>query len=270
MPAPMPNRQKAARNELRSLFAHPAGVRVIHYSSESFDNRENGKSPRVTSIAIRRLDNGQTDSFSIHAVAEERGVDLAAIANDYDSLEKEMLERFYVYIATDREAEYLHWNMRDANYGFSALAHRLRVLHGAPGDVPGHKRHDLARILQDLYGTEYIAHPRLEQLTKKNEITSTRFLTGKQEAEAFDRGDYVALHQSTLRKVDIIADIADRANGNTLLTNSNWWTMNGGSLRGALNWVATNAIVLLVISLASLAVGVLGTWIAVVGSAHAH
>jgi hypothetical protein len=28
--------------------------------------------------------------------------------------------------------KYLHWNMRDINYGFAAIEHRHRVLDGSP------------------------------------------------------------------------------------------------------------------------------------------
>ena len=74
----------------------------------------------------------------------------------------------------------------------------------------------------DLYGVSYIGHPRLEKLIKKNNITDKDFLSGKQEAEAFDSEDYIKLHQSTLRKVDILANILGRADDGSLKTNAQW------------------------------------------------
>ncbi|HUF19319.1 MAG TPA: hypothetical protein VMP00_01065, partial [Burkholderiales bacterium] len=44
---------------------------VIHYSCESFYDKTDGKTPRITFIAVRNLRSGQTDSFSIHQMAEE-------------------------------------------------------------------------------------------------------------------------------------------------------------------------------------------------------
>jgi hypothetical protein len=157
MPAPYPDKQRRARKTLERLFANPSGVRIIHYSCESFDNRES--SPRVTSIAVRRLDSGQTESFSIHAVAEERRIPFQEIDAHYNDLEKEMLERFYAYANRTVDASYIHWNMRDANYGFTALEHRLKVLQGEPATIYETQRHDLARMLQDMYGNEYIEDP---------------------------------------------------------------------------------------------------------------
>jgi hypothetical protein len=53
------------------------------------------------------------------------------------------------------------------------------------------------------------------------------FLGGQQEAEAFERGEYVRLHQSTLRKVDILANILGRTYDNTLKTNARWYEIYG-------------------------------------------
>lgn len=44
----------------------------------------------ITSIAVRNLDSGQTRPFSIHLIAERRGL-LEDIERHYDALEREML-----------------------------------------------------------------------------------------------------------------------------------------------------------------------------------
>lgn len=53
-------RQSIARKELDDIWDHPEQVSVIHYSCESFYDRTDGTSPRITSIAIRNLESGQT------------------------------------------------------------------------------------------------------------------------------------------------------------------------------------------------------------------
>lgn len=97
--------------------------------------------------------------------------------------------------------------MRDINYGFAALEHRFRVLGGEPFVLPEGKKFDLARALIALYGVSYTGHPRLTTLIEKNHIAHRDFLSGQEEADAFDAQDYIKLHQSTLRKVDICQDI---------------------------------------------------------------
>lgn len=82
-----------------------------------------------------------------------------------------------------------------------------------------------------------------------------RFLSGAQEAERFTLKDYIALHQSTLRKVDLLSDIAERAHYRTLKTDATWWPQNGGSVHGALNWLAENKMVALLLTLVGIAIG---------------
>ena len=49
--------------------------------------------------------------------------------------------------------------------------------------------------------------PRLENLLEKNFIKPRDFLSGPQEAAAPENRNCVGLHQSTLRKVDVIANV---------------------------------------------------------------
>jgi len=128
--------------------------------------------------------------------------------------------------------------MRDINYGFPAIEHRYRVLQGDPYIIPDEKEFDLSRILIDAYGAGYTGHPRLQTLLTMNHIAPRDFLIGKAEAEAFDCGNYIGLHQSTLRKVDVIANIAGRANDRTLKTNTTWWQIRGGNLIAFKNYAA--------------------------------
>jgi hypothetical protein len=158
MTAPNPKRQKAGWAKLDSTFADAANVWVIHYSCESFYDRPNGASPRITSIAVRKLDSAQTRSFSIHQVAEEQRVPFDQIAAHYDALERQMLDAFYGHVGGHKGMKYMHWNMRDINYGFAAIEHRYRVLGGDPVMVDDDKKIDLARLLIYIFGVDYTGH----------------------------------------------------------------------------------------------------------------
>ena len=270
MSAPNPKRQKAARSRLNGLFGNLESVCVIHYSCESFYDRKESGSPRITSIALRNLTSSQTRSFSIHQVAEVKQIPLDGIEAQYDVLEREMLEDFFSYISGFRNTsmKYLHWNMRDVNYGFQALEHRYRVLTGDSTSlqiVHDRDKVDLSRLLYDIYGPNYTDHPRLVSLvTRGGTIDPPRhFLTGAQEADAFEKHDFVALHQSTLKKVDVIANLAVLANEGKLKTNTTWWQMRGGNVITFANWLGVHPIFALVIGLFS-TIGVLAT-LAVIG-----
>jgi len=215
-------RRKVAQHKLDDLWEHSDSSLVIHYSCESFYDTEEGKTPRVTSIAVRNLASGQTESFSIHKVAEQKHVPFSEIDEKYDELEKEMLDEFYDFVRSHQHYNWIHWNMRDINYGFAALEHRYRVLGGESIIISEDRKFDLARALVSLYGVGYIGHPRLQNIVEKNDITDMGFLSGKEEAEAFESKEYIKLHQSTLRKVDILANIFGRAADGSLKTNASW------------------------------------------------
>lgn len=236
-------RRKEARKELSQLFKKAKNVVIVHYSCESFYDRPDGSSPRITSIGVRNLSSGQTMSFSIHQMAEKGRKKFIDITANYDELEKLMLKRFFDYAKTHLRSDWLHWNMRDHNYGFAALEHRAQVL-GAPSVViPEENRHDLSRMLISIYGVGYIGHPRLERLMEKNNITHRDFLLGAGEAKAFENGEYVKLYQSTLRKLDVLANIAERAENSTLKTNATWWEMHGETFAAAGEWLREHWII---------------------------
>lgn len=91
-------RHKNAKNTLRKIYDNKSDYLLIHYSCESFYDIKDGRTPRVTSVAIKELESRQIKSFSIHKVAEEKGIDASAIFANYDLLEKTMLEQLNAYM----------------------------------------------------------------------------------------------------------------------------------------------------------------------------
>jgi hypothetical protein len=214
--------RKKALSTISDIMNHSESVVIIHYSCESFYDRPDGSSPRITSIAVCNLATGQNTSFSIHQMAEREKVPHGEIEKNYNSLEKLMLDEFYMYVSGHLTHTWLHWNMRDINFGFAAIAHRYRVLGGEPIEIHESKLEDLARLIKAIYGASYIEHPRLERLVEKNIITKSDFLSGSKEADAFTNKEYVRLHQSTLRKAYILVNLIELVDNGTLKTNSKW------------------------------------------------
>ena len=170
-----------------------------------------------------------------------------------------MLDAFYRFVESHIKHKWVHWNMRDVNYGFQAIAHRYGVLLGEPIEIPEENLINLADLLPDIYGENYIGHRHPEQLTNKNQITRKDFLTGGQEADAFENKEYVKLHQSTLRKVDVIAKIAERANYGTLKTDAKLRDIYGGYGPAAAEFVKENWVAVIAFAV----IGVLGTAVTV-------
>ena len=91
------------------------------------------------------------------------------------------------------------------------------------------RKFDLARELISLFGVTYVPHGgsgRLHSLMELNHITAKDVLTGAEEAKAFDKKEFVRLHQSTLRKVDVMANILERVFDGSLKTNATWFERN--------------------------------------------
>jgi len=224
------NKRKLTESKMHALYEDDNNVLLIHYSCESFYNIKDGRTPRITSIAIRNLGNSQTVSFSIHKVAEKQKVNLNQIEEKYDELEKKMLKQYFDYINKKENSTFIHWNMRDINYGFSAIEHRYEVLGGKPIIILDEKKFDLASEIITLYGVKYISHGdngRLLNLLTLNKITNKDILNGKDEADAFENQEYIKLHQSTLKKVDSISNVFKRLVEGTLKTNSSWFVRYG-------------------------------------------
>ena len=146
--------------------------------------------------------------------------------------------------------------MRDINYGFPALAHRASILKVKPTEIHESNLFDLSRALQDVYGSNYIEHPRLAKLMEKNDISDLGFMRGDKEAEAFDVNEFVKLHQSTLRRTDVISNLLDRTATGRLKTNATLPDKYGGYFSAAI-WFISNhwfiSIITIIGSIASIA-----------------
>ena len=73
----------------------------------------------------------------------------------------------------------------------------------------------------------------------------------------FDHVTNVGLHRSTLRKVDVLANMAERAQNQQLLTNTSWWQMHGGRVRTAIDRLSGNKLLLFGLTLAGVIIGIL-------------
>lgn len=251
------DKYKKACTILKDIDKNPSTYLIIHYSCESFYEIKDGRTPRITSIAVRSYETGQTDSFSIHKTAEKENTDFNSIDDSYDTLEKIMLDEYFNFVKGHPGYRWLHWNMRDINYGFKAIEHRYEVLGGTPIIIKDTEKIDIARLFIQKYGVAYIGHKRMENLIKLNHIEPKDWLSGEDEAKAFDNKEYIKLHQSTLRKVDVFANLIDRTIQNTLKTNSKWYQIYGITPQGIFEFSQQNWLCRIGLWLLTLVAGVI-------------
>lgn len=247
--------RKNAISILNEIDKNRAISYIIHYSCGSFTESETGYSPRITSIAIYNLESGQTTSFSIHQVAEIKSIAFENIEVNYDSLEKEMLQNYFDFLNSHQTCKWIHWNMRNSNYGFKAIEHRFKVLGGVPVYLDDTNKIDLAKLFNEIYGDKYISHPKMENIIRKNEISMKDFMTGEEEARAFKNKEFVKLHQSTLRKVYAFSFLYDLALNKKLKSNSKWIDQYGFSLQGIYDYCTTNVFIVLIWNIIMLFLG---------------
>lgn len=158
----------------------------------------------------------------------------AQISEILNPLEFDMLKGYFSFLENHTDSTFIHWNMRDDNYGFSALEHRFRVLKGVPVILQDNKKFDLARELITLYGKRYASHTsptgrkgRLMTVIELNKISDADALQGAEEAAAFVNGEFIKLQQSTLRKVDVQANVFDRTHDKSLKTSASFMDKYG-------------------------------------------
>ncbi|MFJ2363661.1 hypothetical protein ACIPIN_08145 [Pseudomonas sp. NPDC087697] len=245
-----------SRKLIEDLYEDSQRVYVVHYSCESFYENSTGGSTRVTSIAIRNLKTAQTRSWSIHKAAELQGC-LTQIPENFPALELLMLDGYFEFLRLNSGSYFTHWNMRDENYGFFALEHRHRTLGGTPFELLDDKKVDLARVLVSVYGRQYAPHE--AKISEINGISDKDALTGAQEAEAFEAGEYLKLHQSTLRKLDMFCNIFERMHEKTLKTNASWIDANGIHPNYLIEKIKSHWVISAFILLATLG-GALANW----------
>lgn len=246
---------KKANNTINELYENSSFCLVIHYSCESFYNIKDGKTPRITSIAVRLFENGQTKSFSIHKIAELLNITFHEITHNYDLLEKKMLNDFFSFVKEHKDYKWVHWNMRNINYGFEALQHRASILNAIPFEIKDENKHDLSILLIDKYGEKYSGHPRFESILEMNNMSPNHWLNGADEAKAFDNQEYVKLHQSTLAKVGVISTILKQSAEGAFKTNSNWRDIYGINPQGIYEMIKNNWLFALIAFVLTLLLG---------------
>ena len=240
---------KNAKKEINDIINKREYVLIIHYSCEGFNDVFESKTPRIASIVVKNFDNGQTKSFSVDTTAEKENLGTSRIMQNYDSLEKIFLDDFFAYVKEHPQNYWINWNMRNIKYGFEAINQRYRVLGGAPFEIDENHRLDLSRIFDELYGEKYIKDSKLIALAQKNNFNQSDLLNGKEEAEAFQNGEFAKIHLSTLRKVELIDKYLRHSSENRLKTDTSIKQIYGLTPQGIFELAKENWVISLVFTI---------------------
>jgi len=252
------NSRREGFKTLNLILENKSKAFIIHYSCESFIT-SHGNTPRVTSICIKNISTGQVKSFSIHLQAQFDNKDFKNITDqDYDSIEKNMLNAFSKYVSKHKSHKWIHWNMRDSNYGFEAINNRIKILGGKQFEIEDDLKIDFPQVLGKIFTFGYEMNKpkgRLLNLAYRNKISQINALTGKEEAEAFDNKEYLKLHMSTLRKVDIINTIIGNLEDGTLKVKPSVKQIYGLTIQGIIEIIKSSPWLLLLVSIMGYTIG---------------
>lgn len=221
---------------------------VIHYACQGFYSTTNQTYPRIVAICILFPQSMQKQLFSLTSLAEMQNIDLhTADEIILDRLEKEMLKDFYDFVKKQkRDYKWLHWNMRDHFFGFAAIAQRYCKLHQkkkAPFEFANDKQQNIAILLKQRYGENYAERPHQQNILRLNHMTPKNLLSGKEEADAYDRREFLAMERSLEDKVAAFAEILDRMGNNELKTKGRILRdVYGLNISGILIYLKENAV----------------------------
>ncbi|MCP5134073.1 MAG: hypothetical protein H6976_10870 [Gammaproteobacteria bacterium] len=212
------------KRAIKELIENSSSLFAVHYSCQNLSDSNEGYSPRITSIAVLHIEHSIMHSFSIHLIAEENHVEREKLESCYDSLEGEMLGRFYAFVLDNPDARWIHWNMSNINYGFETLSHRYRVLTGKDAPrIPDARRYNLSTLIMAKYGSNCVDDPKMANLMDLNGGKHRDFLRGIDEVKAFQDKEFIKLHKSTMSKTYWFQKIYLRLLENSINTQrSNW------------------------------------------------
>jgi hypothetical protein len=97
--------------------------------------------------------------------------------------------------------------MNSSDFGFAAIDRRYRFLFESdpPYTIPVNNRYDLDSIIGLKYGADYANHTKLLSMAVLNSFSKRYALSGKDEAEKFEVGDYGDIQRSITEKSHLIA-----------------------------------------------------------------
>ena len=186
--------------ELRELFRRGDAMSAVHYVCENLYTAKDHPAA-VSCIAFSPIGRGNATSFSL--------VDVPAGTSPEDA-EITVLSRYFEHVEQHVSTVFVHWNMRNADFGFAALESRYLHLTGQRAyRVPSDRTYDLDELISNEFGSEFAPHPCLIGSAAMNGLRRRHALAGADEAERFSSGDHGSIRRSTDEKVHWIATLAE-------------------------------------------------------------
>lgn len=250
---------KEANEFLKKYLENRKDYAIIHFARENHFDERYIKGPRIISIAVLYPDSDRMSIYSLQRSAEIGGMDFSACSDgEKDHIEKSMLSDFFNEVKNSGTKMWLHWNMKNDNFGFQTLSNRYKNLGGIIETEMQFKddcTKNISTLFKMKYGPNYISRindvkGKMYALFEKNGITDPDLLNGLDEVREFASGHYVKVELSVVAKVKAFEQLIDYARNGELKTNSKAVRdIYGFSLNGILQYVRDNAVLAAVFSI---------------------
>lgn len=211
--------RRFAKNRLKEAIKDPAKVLICHYSHSQFpdDESDDSISPLVTVIVVRSLDDNINEHFTIHHEADRGGVLKEQIPDSHRELELQVLKSFNRFLKRHEEYTWVHWQMKDIQFGFPVIKHRFEKLYHGMNEsfheIPRSKNINLYSLLENMYGSQFSklgSDDSLGSIIEKNNgkthVLPTDYLTLDQEGREFEKQNYRSVLKSVECKVSWVRD----------------------------------------------------------------
>lgn len=188
-------------SNLETLRRAKNKICILHYSSSYMK-----KHPvKISAITLLDYDNDESRTYSLTSKTE-----------------KEILSDFFDYVQNHPNKIYVGWNLKDISYGTQVLERRYKELEGKEPPIIKNV-FDLDGIIEERYGKEYVDHEpqgKLYNLLNLNNISCISFLSGKVEAEFYEKNEFRKIEMSNSCKVAGIKKLLELLFDNKLETNA--------------------------------------------------
>lgn len=253
------NAHKEANNVFEAYSKKKSDYVFIHYARQNCFEDAYEKGPRVIAIVAMNAESGQTMVFSLKKIADAYGSNFFEMTEaEKDEVEKEMLQSFFEYAMKNTQKKWLHWNMKNNNFGFSAIEERFKNLDGNPVHFEENTLFNISVLMKKKYGTNFAQDAswngkvmgKMYDIFSLNGIVDSYILNGEQEIKEYILKNITSIEQSILGKVKAFQVLVEKASDNDLKTRGNMIKdVYGLSIRGIAQYIQDNALLALVFSI---------------------
>lgn len=243
----------------------------IHYARQNGFSDEYEKGPRIAVIATMAAENEQYKVFSLKKSADILGCDFFLLTeNEQDNIEFNMLNEFFEFVKQNKDKIWLHWNMRNNNFGFAAIEDRYKKLGSKQQNYQQFhfeesKLINISVLLKKKYGSNFaksvywngILSGKMYDIFTLNHINDLEILNGLQEIKEYILKNINCIEQSVQGKLKAYKIIMEKTADNALKTRSKLLRdVYGFNIWGIAQYIQDNALLALIFTIIG---GVIGT-----------